>query len=157
MGLFSIKQIVCKHYTSVKGDSSAKRFSAIFFLFPAAVSVGMVLLGFTVSKDTIQLLVPALSVLIGFSINSLALLASQDRTGPPNALADNIRNLASYALIIGIVLLVFTIILSLAFSNSYLEEQALVTAVSAIVYFVVGHYVLTLLLIPSRLYVTVET
>lgn len=155
MGLFSLKQIVLEHYMSIKRDSSRMRFVMIFLMIPAFGA--LVGLKFTITKSVIKLLVPALSVLIGFSINTLALLASQETSERTDGLADNLRNLASYALVTGIVLLIFTIALFLLFDNQFLKGHFLVTIISVIIYFAIGHYILTLLLIPSRLYVTVET
>lgn len=155
MGLFSLKQIALEHYISIKNDSSGLRFVVIFLIIPAFGA--LVGLKFTITKSAIKLLVPALSVLIGFSINTLALLASQDTFERTDDLADNLRNLASYALVTGIILLIFTIALFLSFDNQFLKGQFLLTIISIMLYFAIGHYILTLLLIPSRLYVTIET
>lgn len=159
MGLFSVLPIVIAHYRSLVSDSSRLRVMAIFFIIPIAVSVFLVGLGIEVSRLFVQVVVSALAVLIGFSINAMLLLIRQAKgeTSDREAkLVKNTRNHTMYSTIVGLGFLAIALLFFFPFPIKIVGSEYLSTIGSVFLYFGIIHYLLTLYLLPARLYAIAE-
>ncbi len=158
MGLFSLGQIAREHFGSLEDDSSCTRVVFIFIILPLAVSLLLVIGELFVTKGFLQLLVSALSILIGFSINALVLLLRHgNQSDVDDDLLDTVRDLASYTLIIGVFVLAIASISFLLFETwSKPISRLNLSVVSFIMYAISGHFIANILLIPARVYVLVE-
>lgn len=156
----NIGSIITDHYSSLGQETGLKTpfdyifLVSIFGILPAAIGFGLanyVLLW----SGFIAAAAPVLSVLTGFSINTIILLMRYDRDGAHPYEERTVRKTKEftlYSILAGVVLivcLVFGFILS-RIDGTIGSEIAFI--VSGIVYTLLAHYFLTLLVITHRLW-----
>ncbi|AHG00840.1 hypothetical protein HALLA_09700 [Halostagnicola larsenii XH-48] len=160
MGLFSILPIVREHYKSLVSDSSKKRAVIIFGVIPTAISIILILSGMNLTRDLAEVLIPAIAILIGFSINAMLLLigrVSDEPTEREEKLVKNTRNHTMYAVILGLATLVIVLVFLISSKNKLAPvDLPLRTMASFLIYFLIGHYIISLYLLPARFYAIAE-
>lgn len=160
MGLFSIFPIICEHYRSLVSDSSKIRTIFIFGIIPLTVSSLLILRGVNITNSLAEVLIPAVSVLIGFSINAMLLLigrVSDGTTEREQKLIENTRNHTMYAVIIGLATLVLVVgFLVTSGRNMVPVDFSLRPFASFVLYTLLGHYIISLYLLPARFYAIAE-
>lgn len=165
--LIDVTPVIIVHYRRVFNDS------------PWIIADLLVLLGFPLllayaaiyepaNDKLIGRVVPALAILIGFSVNAVILMAGEplEPDGEPKSRkayteAENrkqalihTRTNTLYALIIGLITL-FIAILSSAAIHADIPTFVL-TGISFILYALLIHYFITLMMVARRLYILVE-
>jgi hypothetical protein len=156
----NIGRIVSDHYSSLGQETGLKNpydylfLIIVFVIFPAVV--GFTLANYVVLwSGFIAASAPVLSVLTGFSINTIILLMRYDEDGSHPYEEKTVRKTKEftlYSILAGVALiicLVFGFILS-RIDGAVGAEIAFV--VSGIVYSLMAHYFLTLLVITHRLW-----
>ncbi|MFD1641457.1 hypothetical protein [Halohasta litorea] len=152
---------ICEdHYGSLNSEtgykSPASEFILVFSFALVPILIGTVLGYFvTIWSGFIAASAPVLSVLTGFSINTLVLLMGYSEENPHPYEQNTIKKTKEftlYSILIGIlviIVLVFGFILSRIEVTSPSEINFLI---SAFVYSIMAHYFITLLVIAHRLY-----
>ncbi|WP_440769354.1 hypothetical protein [Natronorubrum sp. DTA28] len=107
-----------------------------------------------------EVLIPAISVLIGFSINAMLLLigrVSDETTDREEKLIKNTRNHTMYAVIIGLATLVLVVGFLVTSGETLIPiDLPFRTFTSFILYSLIGHYIISLYLLPARFYAIAE-
>lgn len=175
--MFSIWDIGEQFYDAIVevDNVSPIVFWLVFAGLPILVGVSAVLSGFRVHSSLLTLIIPSMTLFVGFSINSVILLLRySENSDASKNLIDQVRNLAIYVVVVGIILVVitfagFTFINGVG--NSIIpapitirgvdllatpDLQALGAFGSIIVYSLLAHFLMTILLLPARVYVIVE-
>jgi len=156
----NIGSIVSDHYSSLGQETGLK--NPFDYIFLAVVFVGFpAVVGFTLANYVvlwsgfITASASVLSVLTGFSINTIILLMRYDKDGSHPYEQRTVRKTKEftlYAILAGVVLiicLVFGIVVSRIGGTA---GSGLAFVVSGIVYTLMAHYFLTLLVITHRLW-----
>jgi len=171
MFLSNIGKIVSKNYGSLVeeagGESPVSELYVFLFFCLVPILVGG-FLGYYIDlwAGFIGTLISVVGVLTGFSINSVVLLSGHDADGIYQQREDAVRqtkDFTLYSILVGIVLLAILTLgylmiqvgsdFPISFSNAPLEP---LTAVSALVYAVLVHYLLILFFVTHRLYTMVH-
>jgi predicted Na+-dependent transporter len=160
----NLSSIVADHYSSLSDETALKKpvdqifLAIVFVLLPLA-------LGFALAQYVpiwsgfISSSAPVLSVLTGFSINTIILLMRYDSdTGHPyeQKTVQKSKEFTLYSILIGVVIiitLVFGYILTQIGTN---VSSTLTFFVTGIIYSLIGHYFLTLLVITHRLWALIH-
>ena len=156
----NIGSIISDHYSSLGQETGLKNpfdyvfLAVVFVAFPAVV--GFALANYVVLwSGFITASASVLSVLTGFSINTIILLMRYDEDGSHPYEQKTVRKTKEftlYAILAGVVLiicLVFGIVISRIGGTA---GSGLAFVVSGIVYSLMAHYFLTLLVITHRLW-----
>jgi hypothetical protein len=156
----NIGSIISDHYSSLGQETGLKNpfdyvfLAVVFVAFPAVV--GFALANYVVVwSGFITASASVLSVLTGFSINTIILLMRYDKDGSHPYDQKTVRKTKEftlYAILAGVVLiicLVFGIVVSRIGGAA---GSGLAFVVSGIVYSLMAHYFLTLLVITHRLW-----
>lgn len=163
MGLYSIRPIISAHYQTVISESNSKlKVWGVFIFLPIVFAViSGVVFNVSITSGVVVTIISILAILIGFSINAVFLLIDHAKDDPSELeqeLLENTRNITLYAIIFGIFTLSFAGLVLLSINNDTLfSDGVLLLVVSSVLYASLAHYILTLLLLPARLYVIVET
>lgn len=154
----NIGSIVSDHYSSLGQETGLRRpfdyavLAVIFAIFPTVI--GFTLANYVVLwSGFITASASVLSVLTGFSINTIILLMRYDKDGShpyEQRTVKKTKEFTLYAILAGVVLiicLVFGIVISRIGGAA---GSGLAFVVSGIVYTLMAHYFLTLLVITHR-------
>ncbi|WP_229121677.1 hypothetical protein [Halapricum desulfuricans] len=156
----NIFKIIKNHYASLAEETGYKPKPAgailiiIFFLLPAVLGA---VLGSAVViwEGFISASAPVLSVLTGFSINTLVLLMRFDNKNShqyDQSTVEKTKEFTLYSILIG-VLIIIILVFGFIISRINLEARSFtVIAVSSITYAFIAHYFLTLLVITHRMF-----
>lgn len=156
----NIGSIIRDHYSSLGQETGLKNpFGYIFLIVVFAIVpavVGFVLATYVVLwSGFIAASAPVLSVLTGFSINTIILLMRYDKDSSHPYEEKTVRKTKEftlYSILAGVILiicLVFGFVLSRIDGSTGAE---IAFAVSGVVYSLMAHYFLTLLVITHRLW-----
>lgn len=160
MGIFSIRSVIRVHIDELIEDSSATYSFIVFLLLPVIISLILVIIGIHVTQQFLAVLISALAVLIGFTINAVVLLMryrADDTNEDLRKLVRQTRVHAHYLMVLGFFILSYIIVYYLIFTAGFTVGIPLIAeSISFLTYFLMAHFLLTLLLIPARLYVVVE-
>lgn len=151
-----VRDIVHDHFATLVDYSSGRRSGSDYVLFlvlPAAVTALLLYLRICLSEAAVNVLITALSIFAGLLFNLLVLIDGlADRKSPPTTAEDARQMLKSvyaniaYCVLISLVTLVPLCISAL--TNNPIAN--LVT--SGLVYFLLGHFLLTLLMVLKRIH-----
>jgi predicted Co/Zn/Cd cation transporter (cation efflux family) len=156
----NISKIVKNHYISLAEETGFKPkpagaiLTVIFFLLPTVLGV---VLGsaVTIWEGFISASAPVLSVLTGFSINTLVLLMRFDTKNSHQYDQSNVektKEFTLYSILIGVLIIIF-LVFGFIIARMNLEGNEFVAiSISSITYALIAHYFLTLLVITHRLY-----
>ncbi len=156
----NITKIVRNHYTSLSEETGFKPrpagfiLSIVFFAIP--IAVGSVLGSFVILwEGFISAAAPVLSVLTGFSINTLVLLMRFDTENShqyDQATVEKTKEFTLYSILVGVLIIIF-LVFGFVITRVGLDAGGvLIIGVSAATYALIAHYFLTLLVITHRLY-----
>jgi len=162
MGLFSLIKIVKAHYRTLLEESNGYlKVCILFAILPILISVVLIRSDMFINSNMMTTIVSMLAILIGFSINAVFILIDSypDETSKDlDLLFEGTRNITLYSIIFGIfTLFISGLILVIFINKGHYIDGILIKSLSIVVFFTVSHYFVTLLLLPARLYVIVET
>lgn len=162
MGLFSLIKIVKAHYRTLLEESNGYlKVCILFAILPTIISVVLIRSDMFINSNMMTTIVSMLAILIGFSINAVFILIDSypDETSKDlDLLFEGTRNITLYSIIFGIFTLFISGLILVIFINKGQHiDGVLIKSLSIVVFFTVSHYFVTLLLLPARLYVIVET
>lgn len=156
----NLKSIVGDHYSSLGDETGYKHpfdyivLGVLFFALP--LSVGFVLAYYVpIWPGFISASAPVLSVLTGFSINTIILLMRYEPEGNhfyEERTVQKTKEFTLYTILVGVIIiiaLVFGFILTQVDTGTPFSFTLFVTGV---VYSLIAHYFLTLLVITHRLW-----
>lgn len=165
--LIDVTPVIIVHYRRVIKDSPLVIADLFVLLGIPLLSAGVAIYT-PVSSGLVSRVIPALAILIGFSVNAVILMAGEplEPNEKPESRAAyskvksrkqaliHTRTNTLYALIVGLIALLIAIISSAALHAEL--SRNLVIALSFILYFLLIHYFITLLMVARRLYILVE-
>lgn len=161
MGLFSIRRIVEAHFCTLLDESNSDfKVWFVFLIIPIIISSFSVITGIVATINIMIAVISMLAILIGFSINSMFLLVNsnnENQTSDEEELYRNTRNITLYLIIAGLITLSIAGITLIGLSNDILQIGYMgLLVLSSILFLLLSHYIITLFLLPARLYVIVE-
>jgi hypothetical protein len=120
------------------------------------LSIGAFLADFIVDYNALRLIIPAISLFVGLLTNSVILLLRySDTNNPSENLIDQTRNISIYLIVSGI--LIVSLSIGGYFSSLVIDGAVLISKIySAIMVFLLSHYLFSILLLPARLFVIIE-
>lgn len=156
----NISKIIGNHYESLAEETGYNKkpalFVILFIFFILPLSLGSIL-GYhaTIWGGFISSSAPVLSVLTGFSINTLVLLMRYDKKNShqyDQATVEKTKEFTLYSILVGVLIITFLVFgfITTRIDTSY--GEVLATGVSVITYSLIAHYFLTLFVITHRLY-----
>jgi len=157
--LIGIGVIIQKHFETLQEDAKWFWQFGLFFFIPFVVTVFFLLfLNKGLTSDSTNALITAFSIFTGLLLNVILIIfAIVDRSVRPESQGSKKSKLlhhlyanSIYALLISVLILI--VLLITVILNDW-KNSALILISSAIVYFGVSHFIMTLLMIFRRLYV----
>lgn len=157
--MYSILRIIELFRKRVVRSAGPVKSTLYLVLIPIIASLFITYVGFTVTDRLLTVIIPAVSILVGFSLNTVVLLLRySENTDASNNLMENVRTFSVYSILVGMAILALTI--SMIISESLAFPQNLTTSLhyisSGAVFFLLLHYLSVVLLLPSRVFVIVE-
>ena len=158
MGFFDIIGIfkpIKRHFKTLKEDCSFLILLTLFVFIPIGISALLTFLWDIVISDTyINYLIATFAIFIGFFISTLILLLDRkkDTDDTENKLIIHTSYNSVYAIILGIFLLLFALLISFIFD---VLKQLSLELITFFFNSLLVHYIITLLMISRRLYYTV--
>jgi len=164
--LIDVTPVVVVHYRRVLDDSPLPA-ADLFVLLGIPLILAGLGYQYPTTDSLLSRIIPALAILIGFSVNAIILMAQQPlRQGESETREEytetqrrgkalkHTRTNTLYALIIGLISLLVSLVVSVVSQTS---QSILVWGIlSSILYFFLAHYFITLIMISRRLYILVE-
>ena len=162
MGLFSLVKIVEAHYRTLLEESNSQlKVWFLFAILPMIISIIPIQFDMFINSSMMTTIVSMLAILIGFSINAVFILIDSypdETSNDLDLLFEGTRNITLYSIIFGIfTLFISGLVLVIFLNKGYHLDRILIKFLSIVIFFTVSHYFVTLLLLPARLYVIVET
>jgi hypothetical protein len=155
-GKIDVREIVTDHFGTLV-DNSTQRASpsdyALFFGLPVLIAAALAWMGLKLDAGAVNVLITVLSIFIGLLLNLLLLIhgllhrESGERDPAERQLLRQLYRNISYDILISIVALFPLIALAILPNSGWLTRTA-----STIVFFLVGHFLLTLLMILKRVH-----
>jgi len=154
LDIINIIKPLKRHYKSLRKDTSWTIIVIVFFILPVGGAALLVFLAkLTITTVYINTLIAVFAVFVGFSIDALIMLLDRDSDKKDRReLIIHTSYNVIYNLIIGILMLIGCLLISLLFES--IKEISL-TIISFIFHSILGHFLITLLMISRRLYYTV--
>lgn len=156
--LVGISVIIEKHFQTLKEDANCLWQLGLFFVIPGLTAAILLYLNKGLTNNSANALITAFSIFTGLLLNVILIIfAILDRSIKPESqgtkkskLLHHLYANSIYALLIS-VLILLVLIITVIWDDW--NNTSLIFIASAIVYFVVAHFVMTLLMIFRRLYV----
>jgi hypothetical protein len=152
--LFNPIQIIKENYESIKKESNSLFFVIWLLVFPAIVSVILIIFHLKLNSGQYTNLIAFISILIGFLINILVMMVSnkKDDTLLRKQLTDRIYSNVSYFVISGVLLVILILIESWFSLQDLLFGISLNDILLFFVYFIFLHIIIILLMIIKGFY-----
>lgn len=152
LNVINILPILREHFKSLKEDTTLIGVVFIFAIFPILLSVGLLLLDITLTKEILNTLITSFAIFVGFTINVLVILLKnkEEKIRIRKKLIEHLTYNSLYELVLGLVILFVALILLAIIpriSNDFL------IVLSLILYSLVFNFILTLLMISKRFFV----
>lgn len=146
------KKIIQRHFKTLVNNNTGKSNLddwITFFVLPLLAAVGIVIYNKSASANTINLIITALSIFVGLLINVLVLIFSliqkeTTRTLKIEILEETISNI-SYTIVVSVIAIAFCFF-------TFIDNNIVQEIVTGIVYFLVGHFFVTLMMIVKRMF-----
>lgn len=156
--MINVWPVIRNHYADIINDSPSAWLDLIILLI-IPLGISLLAIPFSASMDFVLLTATALTILFGFTFNAAVLLAGTDYSEKEYTVNKAIRMTKGntlYALLIAFVTLVtsFAVFISIE-SEPYMNGTILVI-LSGILYYLLTHYLITLLMVLRRLYILLE-
>ena len=154
--MYSLFGIWEEFHSPLKQETAPYKFRALVYVIPLLLSIGALLTDFIIDYNALRLIIPAISLFVGLLTNSVILLLRySDTNNPSENLIDQTRNISIYLIVSGI----FIVALSIGgyFSSLVIDDFVLIAKIySAIIVFLLSHYLFSIFLLPARLFVIIE-
>lgn len=160
----NIKNIIKEHIDTLRdfrNNQISKKDIITFFIFPLIISIYLIKLDIVIEHDMITVLITAFSLLGGLLFNLLILLYNmlnstykdntQTKENSKMILLKEIYINVSFAILLSILLIILVIALGLM-----PKQNILFMPFNFIVYYLLGVFTLTLLMILKRMYILLE-
>ncbi len=156
-GLVNIIPIIRNHYSNIIKDSPVAWMDLLILLGLPAATVLLVPY-YTATVNFVILVVTALTILFGFTFNAAILLSGTNTSELPHEEKRAIeitKSSSLYALLISFITLLysFTVYLAIDFGSGFFFS---IESMSAFLYYLLAHYILTLLVILRNLSVLID-
>jgi len=156
-GLVNVVPIIKGHYSNLIEDSPVAWMDLLILIGLPILTV-LLIPFYTATVDFIILVVTALTILFGFTFNAAILLSGTSTTGLPHdeVKAIEITKSASlYALLISFFTLLYSFAVYLVIDLGNIFPHS-IEVMSAILYYLLAHYLLSLLVILRNLSVLID-
>jgi amino acid transporter len=154
--LYSTFDITSQFIQSVLGeDTGVVRGVIALLVIPILITVIFLSYGFSIDPQMHRAIISAVSILVGFSLNAVLLLLRYGmNSDASNKLMRIVRHISIYSVLIGVIVVIVSLTSLLITQNM---ESSLITGfLSGVIFLSVSHYLLTVLLLPARVFVVVE-
>lgn len=154
--LYSAFGITSQFIQSVLGeDTGIIRGIIALLAIPVLVAAVLLYLGFSISPQMHRAIISAVSILVGFSLNAVLLLLRYSMSSTASdKLMKIVRHISIYSVLVGIIVVSITLTSLLITQNT---QNTLVARIFfGAIFLSVSHYLLTVLLLPARVFVVVE-
>jgi uncharacterized membrane protein YdcZ (DUF606 family) len=154
--LYSIGGIACNFVSTVLSEEAGiVRGIIALILIPLVITGSLLYFGVQINNEIIKSVISAVAILVGFSLNALLLLLRYSKeSDSSDKLMRIVRHISTYTILIGIFTVSFCLVSLLLLNNFSCDYM--VKAISAIIYLLTSHYLLSVLLLPARVFVFVE-
>ncbi len=161
--LINVSCIIKKHFDTLKEDAKFGFIFIIFVLIPVVLSFLLVWINKLLTENTVNTLVTAFSIFTGLLLNVIFILFDiLGKLGkyPSYAkvrklLIEHLYANSLYALLISTILLIIIILATII--EIWNSDNLVLTIFSFVVYFSVGHFLMTLIMIIKRLFILLST
>lgn len=154
--IYSIFGIIENFVSTVLGEEVGKVRGSIALILLPIVSTGTLLCyNITINTEIVKSVISAVAILVGFSLNALLLLLRySEASNSSDKLMRIVRHISTYTILIGIFIVSFSLISLVLLENNpnNLEKYIM----SFVIYLITSHYLLSVLLLPARVFVFVE-
>jgi hypothetical protein len=153
-------RIITDHYTSLSDETGLGNpydttvLVFVFAIFPLVLGFGLAT-QVPLWSDFIAAAAPVLSVLTGFSINTIILLMRYNgEDGHPyeQRTVRKTKEFTLYSILLGVIIIIALVFGFILTRFSQIMGVSVTILVSGLVYGLIGHYFLTLLVITHRLW-----
>jgi hypothetical protein len=161
--LIDCSLIISKHYQNLLENSNRLVVFILFFVFPTLVASILVFLNIYLTKDIITNLLVAFTIFSAFLPNVIIIQIQMKKSIEKDKFSDLTIKLSKYlytdsiyALLISIfilIILLFIIILIPNLSANIIDKFQLKIIASIIIFSLVGHFLLTFLMVIQRLFI----
>jgi len=157
--LINILPIIKRHFQTLNEDTSPLVLVILYFLLPVILSSILVYKGITLNEDLIKVLITAFSIFIGFILNVILIIFdiikknNKNRKKVHEDLIEHLYYNSLYAVTISTILIILLIFMYLLYSRL---DMYCICALSAISYFILMNFLITLLQITKRIFVLLE-
>ncbi|OFY16577.1 MAG: hypothetical protein A2X02_05410 [Bacteroidetes bacterium GWF2_29_10] len=148
----NIFKIISNHFNTLQNDNTKKcEFDDIltFLILPLLVSVGLYWFDFELKENAINIIITTLSIFVGLLFNIIVILfdiIKRDNTKKlKNEILRQLLTNISYSIFISILIIIVIL-------TTYIKNECVHLIATVIVYFLIGHFFLTILMILKRMY-----
>lgn len=157
--MYSIKRTISLFCENICDSAGPVKSLVFLLLLPFILTIIIALAGFRATSQLLSIIIPSISILIGFSLNTVVIMLRYNKNAEvSDSLKENIRTFSVYSILVGLVILLLTI--WTVIWNSSPNRFALPTGAnfvsSMIIFFLLLHYLSVILLLPPRVSVIVE-
>ncbi len=147
-----VGSIILNHFKTL-ANHNTKKFEwddiFTFFVTPAIASALLVCLDIELSDNATNIIITTLSILVGLLFNVIVIIFDIIKRDATKELKNEVLNQLltniSYAILLSIFIIAITLF-------TYIEIKIVEQIASAIVYFLIGNFFLTVLMILKRMY-----
>lgn len=158
LGLINVWPVVDNHYKNIIEDSPAAWLDMLLLLGVPLVT-SLAAYEFQASAKFVKVTISTLTILFGFTFNAVVLLAARDDTDKKRTVRYAIsmtKGNAVYALLVAFLTLICSFIVFLITLAPNFVPAIVITLASGVLYFMLSHYIITLLVVLRRLYILIE-
>lgn len=154
--IYSIFDITGNFISTVLGEEVGKvRGSIALILLPIVSTAVLLRYNIFINAEIVKSVISAVAILVGFSLNALLLLLRYGKASDSSdKLMRIVRHISTYTIIVGIFTVSLSLVSLLLLENSPNDLE--IYSISVIIYLITSHYLLSVLLLPARVFVFVE-
>ncbi|MHA1400845.1 MAG: hypothetical protein ACTSQE_10910 [Candidatus Heimdallarchaeaceae archaeon] len=154
--IIGIYKPIKRHFQTLREDANWFTLILVFFVIPIVLAALLVFVGnVLITGSYVNILIAVFAIFIGFFIDSLILLLGakkHENDSDRNRLVIHTAYNTIYALIFGIIILLFCLLIMLFFN---IISDSWLILLSFIFLSLVSHFIVTLVMIARRLYYAV--
>lgn len=161
--LINVSCIFKKHFDTLKQDAKFNFILLIFVLIPTVLSLLLIWINKLLTETTVNTLITAFSIFTGLLLNVIFIIFDiagklvKDTSYPQKKklLIEHLYANSLYALLISTIVLIILILATII--EIWKGSNLVLIIFSLVVYFSVGHFLMTLIMIIKRLFILLFT
>lgn len=161
--LINVSCVIKKHFDTLKEDAKFRFIFIIFVLIPIVLSSILVWKNKLLTENTVNTLITAFSIFAGLLLNVIFILydiigklgKDASYSEKKKSLIEHLYANSLYALLISTLVLIILILVTI--TEIWKGSDSMLLIFSLVVYFSVGHFLMTLIMIIKRLFILLFT